>query len=177
MADSMESAADDADEERSKRAPPLRAELNDGYIKRLRLLRPPLGYDKGKLVFATTDNPHAKSYILWDASRDSPPGFGVKVAGRKTYILRRKIHGKSILAKVGNVADYLDISDARKRAAEMARQIVDTGRNPNAVAREKAANELTLGEAMADYRLHLVRRAKPAAPDTLRVYDRVVRTI
>lgn len=177
MADSMESAAEGADEDRSKRAPPLRAELNDGYIKRLRLSRPPLGYDKGKLVFATTDDPHSKSYILWDASRDAPPGFGVKVAGRKTYILRRKVHGKSILAKVGNVADFDEIGQARKRAAEMARQMVDTGRNPNQVAREKAANELSLGEAMADYRLHLTRRAKPAAPDTLRVYDRVVKTI
>lgn len=179
MADLVESAADDADEDESKRAPPLRAELNDGFIKRLRLVKPPFFDKKGKLGFAAEDSekPNNKSYILWDTSRDSPPGFGVKVAGKKTYILRRKVHGKSILAKVGNVADYLDISDARKRAAEMALQIVETGRNPNAVAREKAVNELSLGEAMADYRQHLTRRAKPAAPDTLRVYDRVVKTI
>ena len=125
MADLTESAAEDADEEKSKRAPPLRAELNDTYIKRLRLSRPPLGYENGKLVFAKEDDPQLKSYILWDASRDSPPGFGVKVAGRKTYILRRKIHGKSILAKVGNFGDYTDIAQARVRAAEMARHGLD----------------------------------------------------
>lgn len=173
MADSMGSAAEDADEDKSKRAPPLRAELNDGYIKRLRLFRPPLGYDdKGKLAFATEDDPASKGYILWDASRDSPPGFGVKVAGKKTYILRRKVNGKSILAKVGNFADFNDIAQARKRAADMARQMVDTGRNPNEVARQRAANELTLADAMADYRGHLIARSRPASVETLRVYDR-----
>jgi integrase len=178
MAETVEDAADGADEDKSKRAPPLRAELNDGYIKRLRLSKPPLGYDdKGKLVFATEDDPRSKSYILWDAARDSPPGFGVKVAGKKTYILRRKIHGKSILAKVGNVADFTDISLARKRAAEMARKMVETGRNPNELAREKSANELTLGDAMDAYREHLRNRARPASENTLRVYDRVRKKI
>lgn len=37
----------------------MRGELNDGFIKRLRLARPPLKYgDKGKLLFATEDDPH-----------------------------------------------------------------------------------------------------------------------
>ena len=36
MADSVGSAADDADEDKSRRAPPLRAELNDGYIMRMK---------------------------------------------------------------------------------------------------------------------------------------------
>ncbi|MHB0919894.1 MAG: hypothetical protein ACYC22_02905 [Thiomonas delicata] len=97
----------------------------------------------------------------------------MKVIGRKIFILRRKIHGKSILAKVGNVADFTDISLARKRAAEMARQMVETGRNPNNIVREKAANELTLGDALAAYREHLINRARLASPGTLRVYDRV----
>ena len=82
MTTTAEGADAGAGEDKSRRAPPLRAELNDGFIKRLRPTRPPLGYDnKGKLAFAASDDPLSKSYILWDASRDSPPGFGVKVAG------------------------------------------------------------------------------------------------
>ncbi|MDP3493862.1 MAG: integrase arm-type DNA-binding domain-containing protein [Hyphomonadaceae bacterium] len=173
MANVADSAEAGVGEDKSRRAPPLRAELNDGFIKRLRLPRPPLGYDsKGKLAFATEDDPLSKSYILWDSSRDSPPGFGVKVAGKKTYILRRKVHGKSILAKIGNVADFDDIAKARKRAAQMALQMLDTGRNPNEIARQRIAGELTLGDAMGDYRQHLVERSRPASDETLRVYDR-----
>lgn len=173
MAEVAESVETGVGEDKSKRAPPLRAELNDGFIKRLRHQRPPVGYDsKGKLNFATEDDPLSKSYILWDSSRDSPPGFGVKVAGKKTYILRRKVHGKSILAKVGNFADFDDIGKARKRAAQMALQMLDTGRNPNEIARQRIAGELTLGDAMGDYRQHLVERSRPASNETLRVYDR-----
>ena len=89
MVDLKACATDDADEDKSKRVPPLRAELNDTYIKRLRLSKPPLGYENGKLVFVKDDDPQSKSYILWDASRDSSPGFGVKVGGKKTYVRRR----------------------------------------------------------------------------------------
>lgn len=66
----MERAAGGADEDRSKRAPALRAELNDVHIKRLRLSRPPWDCDKGRPVFATAPDPHSKSDILWDALRE-----------------------------------------------------------------------------------------------------------
>ena len=34
-------------------------------------------------------------------NQDASAGFGVKVAGKKTFILRRKVDGKSMTAKVG----------------------------------------------------------------------------
>ena len=81
-----------------KRAPAWRAELNDNYCKLRKLELPPVGYNgQGKLKFAEKAVPNPESYILWDASRDAPPGFGLKVAGKKTYILRRKVMGKSML--------------------------------------------------------------------------------
>ena len=161
----------------TKRAPAWRAELNDNYCKLRKLELPPVGYNgQGKLTFAEKAVPNPESYILWDASRDAPPGFGLKVAGKKTYILRRKVMGKSMLSKVGNFADFAKIQDARARAAELALTMVETGQNPNLLARERDAAEVTLKQAMLAYREHLVERTqRPAKPDTLKVYDRVMK--
>lgn len=175
----QESQADASQAEGSapKRAPAWRAELNDNYCKLRKLELPPVGYnDQGKLKFAEKAVPNPESYILWDSSRDAPPGFGLKVAGKKTYILRRKVMGKSMLSKVGNFADYDRIQDARARAAELALAMVSTGQNPNVLAREQNAAEVTLKQAMLAYREHLVERTqRPAKPETLKVYDRVMR--
>ena len=51
---------------------------------------------QGKLKFAEKADTNPESYILWDASRDAPPGFGLKVAGKKTCILRRKDPGWTV---------------------------------------------------------------------------------
>lgn len=154
-----------------------RAELNDNYCKQRRLDYPPVGYDgNGKLTFAKDAVSNPESYILWDTSRDAPPGFGLKVAGKKTYILRRKVMGKSMLAKVGNFADFEKIQTARAKAAELALAMVATGQNPNVMAREQNAAEVTLKQAMQAYREHIVERTqRPAKPETLKVYDRVMR--
>ena len=159
----------------SKRAKPMRVELTDAFIKRLRLTEPPVGYDdNGKLTFGK--DPGCASYILWDSDQSAPPGFGVKVAGKKTYILRRKVDGKSIMPTVGNFADFKSIKEAREKAAEMAREIVETGRNPNLTRKLFRAEELTLAGALALYRDHLVKRTqRPATMETLRVHDRVVK--
>lgn len=86
---------------------------------------PPVGYgNDGKLKFAEKPAIAPESYILWDASRDAPPGFGLKVAKGKTYILRRKVMGKSMLSKVGNFNDFEHIQVARAKVAELARAMV-----------------------------------------------------
>lgn len=161
----------------SKRAPAWRAELNDNYCKLRKLELPPVGYGTdGKLKFVDKPIPNPEGYIVWDISRDAPPGFGLKVAGKKTYILRRKVMGKSMLSKVGNFADFAKIQDARAKAAEIALSMVATGQNPNVLAREKNASEVTLKEAMLAYREHWVNRTqRPAKPESLKVYDRVMR--
>ena len=165
----------------------MKADLDLKFIKGLNLDEVPKGYDpvSGKLLFKANPKlgadglPHPEfvpSYILWDANRTSPPGFGIRVAGKKTYIIRRKVHGKSIMPTVGNFADFLRIEDARKKAAELALKMVETGKNPNELARKLSAEELTLGEALIRYRKHLVeRQQKPATMETLRVYDRAVK--
>lgn len=172
-----EAAESPADATDSKKVRVWRAELNDNYCKLRRLDHPPVGYDgNGKLTFAKDAISNPESYILWDTSRDAPPGFGLKVAGKKTYILRRKVMGKSMLAKVGNFADFEKIQTARAKAAELALAMVATGQNPNVMAREQSAAEVTLKQVMLAYREHIVERTqRPAKPETLKVYDRVMR--
>jgi len=153
----------------------MKIELTLGIVKSLRLEEKPTGLNAKKTLITEANVGRAR-YILWDAHQKAPPGFGVRVSEKKTYILRRKVHGKSIMTTVGNVADYLDIDDARKKAGEMAAFIMDTGKNPRTEARKASAAEVTVGEAFARYRNHLItRKQKPATNETLKVVDRAVR--
>lgn len=125
-----------------------------------------MGYGPdGKVTFASDAVDDPESYILWDVSRGAPLGFGLKVAAKNTYTLRRKVMGKSMLSKVGNFSDFNTIQDARAKAAELARMMVVTGQNSNALARDVNAAEVTLRQAMQAYRDHMVSRTvKPAKP-------------
>ena len=125
----------------------MKTELTMALIKRLRLDSKPVSVDaQGDLVFEP--NPSGKDYIVYDASQEAPPGFGVRVAKKKTFIVRRKVHGKSFMPTVGNVADFMAdtksaLSNARAKAAKMALEIVETKTNPNETARKRSAAELT----------------------------------
>jgi integrase len=158
----------------------MKTELTMALIKRLRLDFKPVSLDaRGDLVFEA--NPSGKDYIVYDSSQEAPPGFGIRVAKKKTFIIRRKVHGKSFMPTVGNVADFMAdtksaLSNARAKAAKMALEIVETKTNPNETARKRSAAELTLGEAFTKYRHHLATRTqRPATKETLRVADRAAR--
>lgn len=139
--------------------------------------------DIGKVVFEP--NPQQKPYIVFDDHRDSPVGFGVKVSlTKKTYVIQRRVssgdrsvsEGKkpsSVLkVKVGNVSDFPSIDQAREVARELVQTMIATKRNPNRIKRETEASELTISEVFAQYRQHLLGRAKPAKPNTLAVLDK-----
>lgn len=159
----------------------MKIELTMPLIKRLRINSKPVSVDAaGSLVFEP--NLSERDYIVYDASQEAPPGFGVRVSKKKTFIIRRKIHGKSIMPTVGNVADFMTsdgkgpLTLARAKAAAMALHILGTGKNPNAEARKTAASELTVGQAFARHREHLrTRTQRPATAETLRVVDRAIR--
>ncbi len=146
----------------------MKTELTMALIKRLKELNSKsVGVDaKGDLVFEP--NPSGKDYIVYDASQEAPPGFGVRIAKKKTFIIRRKVHGKSFMPTVGNVADFMAdtksaMQNARAKAAKMALEIVETRANPNETARKRSAAELTLGEAFDKYRHHLATRTQRPA--------------
>lgn len=169
------------------RNPAYKKDLDLKIIKGLKLSEMPVGYDEktGKLLFGPNPpvdvegmptGPMVPSYIIWDSHQSAPPGFGVRVAAKKTYILRRKVLGRSLMPNVGNFGDFATIDDARKKAAAMALKMLETGKNPNVEARRVAASEFTLGMALERYRTHLTTRTqKRAKPETLKVHDRVVR--
>jgi integrase len=134
--------------------------------------------------------PNAKlePYIVFDNHRDSPVGFGVKVGRtKKTYIIQRRVkrshtasgeksgsNNQVRKAKVGNVSDFNTIDDAREAARKKVQSMVETGQNPNVLARQLADAEITLGKAFADYRRDLVNRATPATKNTLMVLDKAL---
>ena len=151
----------------------MKTTLNQSLVLRLTLEQKPISETNGSIVFEP--NTSLKPYILFDGHRDSPTGFGVKISHtKKTYIFQRRVGEKIIKTKIGNVSDFLNIDAARKKAAELIHIAKNTGRNPNAVAREKNANEITLSEAFDQYRLHLLGRPKPAKINTLIVFDKAL---
>ena len=158
----------------SGRRPSARMVLTRAIVLRLRRDERPTGVDaNGKPIFEA--NPGGKDYIVWDEARTAPPGFGVRVSRKKTYVLRRKVGGRSFMPVVGNVADFNDIEDARAKAAVLAREVVETRANPNETARKAEKAELTLRRAFERYRSFLATRVnRKASDESLRVHDRVV---
>lgn len=125
----------------------------------------------GKLIFEP--NPTRTPYIVFDEHREAPVGFGVKVSvTKKTYLIQRKVDNKVIKAKVGNISDFDAIDQARVAARAMAETMMETKRNPNVVAREQSAAEITMGECFQRYRASLVSCAEPPKENSLRVFDK-----
>ena len=80
-----------------------------------------------------------------------------------------------MLSQMGNFADLAKIQDARAKAGQLARTMIETGKSPNVLAREANATEVTLGQAIRAYREHMTwRTVKPAKAETLRVTDRLM---
>lgn len=139
---------------------------------------------QGRVVYLP--NPERKPYLITDNHRDSPVGFGVKIsATKKTYIVQRRVSspgnrpktgGKSpsevIRSTIGNVSDFANIDQAREVARNLVQTMKLTKRNPNKIKRESDASELTISQVFAQYRQHLLGRAKPAKPNTLAVLDK-----
>lgn len=79
----------------------MKFSLTMPFIKNLSIHQRPVGIDpQGQIIYEA--NPAEAPYIVYDSAQDAPVGFGVKVAGKKTFILRRKEGGKSMTAKVGS---------------------------------------------------------------------------
>lgn len=152
----------------------MKVPLTTTIAKSLKLELKPTGYTNGKISYEP--NPEGKAYILFCSHQDSPPGFGIKVAGKKTWIIQRRISAtKVVKATVGNCAEW-SLDAARERAADMAREMKATGQNPNETARKIAASEITLGDAMLSYKNHLqTRQQRKAKPNTIRNFERAER--
>jgi integrase len=158
----------------------MKFSLTMPFVKNLSIHKRPAGIDPHGQIFYEA-NPAEAPYIIYDSNQDAPAGFGVKVAGKKTFILRRKVDGKSMTAKVGDVADFMmegksPLVRAREAAAALAIEMKATGKNPNVTIRKQRANELTLRQAFAAYKMHLsTRTVKRASDSTLKAHEIDVR--
>lgn len=133
------------------------------------------GNENGSLIYVAHDG---SQYIVFDSNPKSPVGFGVRIGAKsKTYIIQRKIDGKVIRSKVGNVSSFPNIIAAREKAIELVGKMEKTGRNPNVLRRNRVAAEINLGEAFEDYRNHLAMKQPPAKPNTFKVFDKSVRKL
>ena len=136
---------------------------------RLTLGQKPVREENGKIVEYV---PNSTPYLLTDVHRDAPVGFCVKVGKtKKTYLVQRRHGSKVFQVKIGEVADYT-LDEARKKAADKAKEIHETGANPNVTAREMLVAELSLGECFSRYRDYLVKPPEPAKLNTLTVFDK-----
>jgi hypothetical protein len=149
----------------------MKTTLNQNLILSLKIDAKPLKFAAGK-VAKSEPNPTLTPYIVYDDHKDAPTGFGVKVAGTKTtYIIQKKVQGRVIKAKVGNLSDY-SLGDAREAARKHIQIAIETGRNPNAVAKEQALEEITLGKCFDEYFHFLKTRAKPATDNTIKSFEK-----
>jgi integrase len=153
----------------------MKIPLTTDAVKRLRIDFKPLRQDeKGKVVWGQCE---PKEYILFCSDQNSPVGFGVRVAKKKTYVLQRRVKGtaKVIKTTIGDCAD-LTLEEARKRAGAFGLTIKDTGQNPNELAKRKDAADITVGGAMTAYKEHLKnRKNKPAKASTIKGFERAER--
>ncbi|WP_426105469.1 tyrosine-type recombinase/integrase [Massilia sp. TSP1-1-2] len=146
----------------------MKVPLNQDVVLKMSLSRRPehkaSASGKTSIVYAPFDG---GEYITYDSSQNSPRGFGVRVGKTgKSYIVQRAINGKVTKWVVGKVGD-LTIDEAREKAREGIQISIKHGVTPTKVERERAANELTLGECFDDYRSFLVKRNPPAKENSL----------
>lgn len=117
-------------------------------------------------------NTDQKRYLVFDAHRDAPVGFGVAVNRTgMSYVIQRRVGARVMKATVANCRD-LTLAQAREAAKEILATMRSTGRTP-AEVREAARNEvrvadMTVAECVALYRTYLVERTKPAKDASLR---------
>lgn len=154
----------------------MKLELTLALIRSFDIKKKPVALDaKNKIVYE--ENPRETPYFVFDSSPNAPAGFGLKVAGRKTFVIQKKVGGKTMRATMGSVAEFMQsggLEAARMKAGRLASEMVNNGVNPNVAARSLSAAEKTLGQAFEDYFTNLQRRQdNPTSPETLKVYKRV----
>lgn len=123
-------------------------------------------------------NATQKRYVVFDAHRDAPVGFGVAVNRTgMSYVLQRRVGARVMKATIGNCRD-LSLGQAREAAKTALEAMRTTGRTP-AETREVAKDELrvaamTVAECVAMYRKYLVERTKPAKDASLRGLEHAI---
>jgi len=120
---------------------------------------------------STTAKPN---YLVYDSSRKSPPGFAVRVGARAAiYLVEKMVRGKKIKIVVGLAWGKrggeapIPLDKAREEARAKIATAVKHGTNPNKIADEIEASELTFGMVWDRYIADLLKRARPIKKNSL----------
>jgi hypothetical protein len=151
----------------------MKMELSQTLVGRLRIEEKPYFDPHGRVGFAP--NPARTPYIVFDSHKSAPRGFGINCHRHgASYLIQRRVGDKVFKAKVCDIQD-MPIADARIRAGELATEMRTTGANPNVTMREgkrrKALSQITLRQALTEYREYLTSRSRPAKASSLKVLD------
>lgn len=83
----------------------MKHELTLANIKAFVLEKKPVGVDsEGRIIYQP--NPRGAPYYVFDLAPGAPVGFALKVAKRKTFVVQRKVEGKTFRASLGSVAEF-----------------------------------------------------------------------
>lgn len=148
----------------------MKLELSNDLVQKMSLTKvPALGVDYEK--WQATDKPN---YLVYDTSRKAPPGFAVRVGARaSTYVVEKMVHGKKLkidvcLAKGKRGAEKpIPLDTAREKAREKIASAVKHGTDPNRIADEIEASELTFEMVWDRYIADLKGRARPIKKNSL----------
>jgi integrase len=113
------------------------------------------------------------NYLVYDANRDAPVGFAIRV-GKKasTFLVEKMVAGKKMKIHVGlargrkGAEKVMSLAEARQKAFELVGLAKKHGANPSKVAEKIEASELTFGEVWDAYVKHLTTRAEPIKPNS-----------
>lgn len=148
----------------------MKLELTNDLVQKMSLTKVPepgTPFDK----WQPTDKPN---YLVYDSSRKAPPGFAVRVGARASvYLVEKMVAGKKLKIDVGlakgkrGAEKELPIDRARDIAREKIAAAIKHGTNPNRIADEIEASELTFGMVWNRYIADMKGRARPIKKNSL----------
>lgn len=131
----------------------MKAQLDKRVVSTLTIDQKPVADAAGRCI-DTRPNPGGTPFIVLDAHKDAPVGFGVRVnRTKKSYVLVRRVGSKAISTTVGHHPDLLIGNDvppernARLIAADVASR-VRRGEHPAQERRPKRAQEALAGATL-----------------------------
>lgn len=148
----------------------MKLELTTDLVKKMSLDKAPKP-GVAPADWKKTDKPN---YLVYDDHRKAPPGFAVRVGARASvYIVEKMVRGKKLKIDVclawGKRGSEVPVSleAARELARDKIALAVKHGTNPNRIADEIEASELTFGMVWDRYIADLLGRARPIKKNSL----------
>lgn len=148
----------------------MKLTLNQDIVFKLALDEIPVPGTK-PLAWESFSGPN---YLIYDAHKDAPPGFAVRV-GKKSvvYLVDKRVAGKKLKIPVGLASGKkgedkpMTLTLAREEAWRLSQEAKKHGANPKDIAQAIDAAEITLGQVFDIYEAHLKGRAQPAKPNSM----------